>query len=105
MESRRRRVSVSSRWGRGPSASKLMPARLLDGVGVANQIRAEVAPGIRAFTARAGRPPGLGIVLVGQDPASEVYVSSKLRSAAESGLWTRLERLPATAALDELLAV
>jgi methylenetetrahydrofolate dehydrogenase (NADP+) / methenyltetrahydrofolate cyclohydrolase len=82
-----------------------MPARLLDGVAVANQIRAEVTPGIQAFTARAGRPPGLGIVLVGQDPASEIYVSGKLRSAAESGLWTRLERLPATATLDELLTV
>ena len=45
-----------------------MAARLLDGVAVANQIRAEVAPEVEAFRARVGRPPGLGIVLVGEDP-------------------------------------
>jgi methylenetetrahydrofolate dehydrogenase (NADP+)/methenyltetrahydrofolate cyclohydrolase len=80
-------------------------ARLLDGVAVAAQIRSEVAPAVAAFTAKAGRPPGLGIVLVGDDPASEVYVGSKLRSAGEAGLRADLERLPATASLAELLAV
>ena len=80
-------------------------ARLLDGVAVANQIRAEVAPAVAAFTAKAGRPPGLGIVLVGNDPASEVYVGSKLKSCGEAGLRTDLERLPATASLTDLLAV
>src|SRR5580704_18770254 len=80
-------------------------ARLLDGVAVADQIRSEVAPAVAAFTAKAGRPPGLGIVLVGDDPASEVYVGSKLRSAGEAGLRADLERLPATASLAELLAV
>jgi len=58
-----------------------MAARLLDGVAVASQIRAEVAPGVEAFRARAGRPPGLGIVLVGEDPASQIYVRGKLKSA------------------------
>jgi len=80
-------------------------ARRLDGVVVANQIRAEVAPGVEAFRARRGRPPGLGIVLVGEDPASEIYVRSKLKSAGEAGLRADLERLPATASLAELLAV
>src|SRR6266571_358046 len=73
-----------------------MSARLLDGVAVANQIRAEVAPAVAAFTARAGRPPGLGIVLVGDDPASEIYVRNKLKSAGDAGLRADLERLPAT---------
>jgi methylenetetrahydrofolate dehydrogenase (NADP+)/methenyltetrahydrofolate cyclohydrolase len=82
-----------------------MAARWLDGVAVANQIRAEVAPAVAAFTAKAGRPPGLGIVLVGNDPASEVYVGSKLKSAGEAGLRADLERLPATASLADLLAV
>jgi methylenetetrahydrofolate dehydrogenase (NADP+)/methenyltetrahydrofolate cyclohydrolase len=82
-----------------------MPARVLDGAAVANQIRAEVAPGIAAFTARAGRPPGLGIVLVGNDPASEIYVRTKLKSGGEAGLRADLERLPATATLEELIAV
>jgi methylenetetrahydrofolate dehydrogenase (NADP+) / methenyltetrahydrofolate cyclohydrolase len=82
-----------------------MSANVLDGTAVANQIRAELAPEVAAFTARAGRPPGLGIVLVGNDPASEIYVRSKLKSATDEGLRADLERLPATAALRELLDV
>jgi len=82
-----------------------MTARLLDGTAVANQIRAESAPLIAAFTARAGRPPGLAIVLVGDDPASAIYVRGKLKSAGEAGLRADLERLPSTASLDELLAL
>ncbi len=82
-----------------------MGARVLDGTGVANQIRAELRPAVEAFTARAGRPPGLGIVLVGDDPASHVYVSSKQKSAGETGLRADVKRLPATASLADLLAV
>jgi len=82
-----------------------MSARLLDGTAVANQIRSELVAGVAAFTARAGRPPGLGIVLVGDDPASHVYVGAKLKSAAETGLWADAARLPATASLEDLLAV
>ena len=82
-----------------------MAARLLDGTAVANQIRAEVRPAVEAFTARAGRPPGLGIVLVGNTPASEIYVGGKLKSAAETGLRADLERLPADSSLAELLGV
>jgi methylenetetrahydrofolate dehydrogenase (NADP+) / methenyltetrahydrofolate cyclohydrolase len=81
-----------------------MPARLLEGAEVAGQIRAEVGPAVAEFTARAGRPPGLGIVLVGDDPASEIYVRNKLKSAGEAGLRADLERLPATAPLTDLLA-
>jgi methylenetetrahydrofolate dehydrogenase (NADP+) / methenyltetrahydrofolate cyclohydrolase len=82
-----------------------MTARILDGVAIANQIRAEVAPEIAKFRARTGRPPGLGIVLVGEDPASEIYVRGKLKSAADAGLRADLERLPATATLSRLLDV
>src|SRR5438067_1351183 len=82
-----------------------MSARLLDGVAVASQIRSEVAPAVASFTAKAGRPPGLGIVLVGDNPASEVYVRSKLKSAGEAGLFAELTRLPAAASLADLLAV
>ena len=82
-----------------------MSARLLDGRAVADQIRAEVAPDVAAFTARAGRPPGLGIVLVGDDPASEIYVRTKLKSASEAGLRADLERLPAQATLEQVLSV
>ena len=82
-----------------------MPARLLDGAAVARQIKLELQPRVAAFAARRGRPPGLGIVLVGDDPASETYVRNKLKSAGETGLRADLERLPATASLDALLAV
>ncbi len=60
---------------------------------------------MRSFAARAGRPPGLGIVLVGQDPASEIYVRNKVRAGSEAGIRVDLERLPDTASLDELLAL
>jgi len=79
-------------------------ARILDGTATAREIRAEIQPRVAAFTAAHGRPPGLGIVLVGDDPGSEIYVRNKLKSAGETGLRADLERLPASAALDEVLA-
>jgi methylenetetrahydrofolate dehydrogenase (NADP+) / methenyltetrahydrofolate cyclohydrolase len=82
-----------------------MTARLLDGNAVAAAIRSEVAPAAAAFTSRAGRRPGLGIVLVGDNPASEIYVRGKLKAAGEAGLRADLERLPAIATLAELLDV
>jgi methylenetetrahydrofolate dehydrogenase (NADP+)/methenyltetrahydrofolate cyclohydrolase len=82
-----------------------MTARVLDGTAVASQIRAELAPQMAAFTSRAGRPPGLAIVLVGNDPASELYVRSKLKSAGDAGLRADLERLPATSSIDDVVAV
>jgi methylenetetrahydrofolate dehydrogenase (NADP+) / methenyltetrahydrofolate cyclohydrolase len=82
-----------------------MPARVLDGAAVARAIRDEVRPAVAEFTARAGRPPGLGIVLVGDDPASQIYVRTKITSAADEGLRADLTRLPATAALTDVLAV
>jgi methylenetetrahydrofolate dehydrogenase (NADP+)/methenyltetrahydrofolate cyclohydrolase len=80
-----------------------MAARRLDGTTVAHAIRAEVRPDVEAFVARTGRPPGLALVLVGNDPASELYVSSKLKSAGETGLRADIERLPESASLAELL--
>ena len=80
-----------------------MGARLLDGNEVAAQIRAAVGPDVEAVRASAGRPPGLGIILVGEDPASEIYVRNKVRAGGETGLRVDLQRLPATASLDELL--
>ena len=82
-----------------------MPARILDGAAVAREIKAELQPRVEAFAARRGRPPGLGIVLVGDDAASETYVRNKLKSAGETGLRADLERLPAAASLDEVLGV
>ncbi len=80
-----------------------MTARLLDGNLIARQIRESVAPGVVAFTERAGRPPCLGIVLVGEDPASEIYVRNKVKAGTESGLRVDLRRLPASASIDDVL--
>jgi methylenetetrahydrofolate dehydrogenase (NADP+)/methenyltetrahydrofolate cyclohydrolase len=80
-----------------------MAARILDGAGVAREIRAELRPRTEAFLAAHGRPPGLGIVLVGDDPASEIYVRNKLKSAGETGLRADLDRLPASAPLSAVL--
>jgi methylenetetrahydrofolate dehydrogenase (NADP+)/methenyltetrahydrofolate cyclohydrolase len=82
-----------------------MSARLLDGTAIAAAIRESVGPDVRAFTGRCGRPPGLGIVLVGEDPASEIYVRNKVRAGTDSGLWVDLQRLAATASLEDLLAL
>ena len=80
-----------------------MTARRLEGLAVAQAIRGEVRPEVESFVKRTGRPPGLALVLVGNDPASELYVGSKLKSAGETGLRADIERLPATASLDQLL--
>jgi len=82
-----------------------MTARLLDGTAVAAQIRAEVAPAVAAFTSRAGRPPGIALVLVGHDPSSELYVGNKMKSAGATGIRADVERLPAEASIDALLAL
>src|ERR1700682_2575 len=82
-----------------------MAARLLDGAAVAQVIRDEIRPGVEAFAARAGRPPGLGVVLVGDDPASEIYVRNKLKAAGETGFRADLDRLPGPPSLAELLTL
>jgi methylenetetrahydrofolate dehydrogenase (NADP+) / methenyltetrahydrofolate cyclohydrolase len=82
-----------------------MTARLLDGRTVAAAIRESVLPDVHAFAAGAGRPPGLAIVLVGEDPSSEIYVRNKVRTGTESGLRVDLNRLPANAPLRELLSL
>jgi len=82
-----------------------MSARTLDGAALATQIKRELHDRVAAFTSAHSRPPGLGIVLVGEDPSSEIYVRNKLKSAGETGLRADVRRLPATAALDEVLAV
>ncbi|MSO29837.1 MAG: bifunctional 5,10-methylenetetrahydrofolate dehydrogenase/5,10-methenyltetrahydrofolate cyclohydrolase [Acidobacteria bacterium] len=82
-----------------------MSARLLDGQALAARMQLEIRPQVADFTSRHGRRPGLAIVLVGQDPASEVYVGHKLKAGAEIGFRADLNRLPETASLDETLAL
>jgi methylenetetrahydrofolate dehydrogenase (NADP+)/methenyltetrahydrofolate cyclohydrolase len=80
-----------------------MTAELLDGKTVASEIRADLSQRISAVRERLGRPPGLTIVLVGDDPASEVYVRNKLKTAEESGMTVSLTRLGSDTSLDTLL--
>jgi methylenetetrahydrofolate dehydrogenase (NADP+)/methenyltetrahydrofolate cyclohydrolase len=80
-----------------------MTATRIDGKGAAQTIRDRVAAGVAEFARGAGRPPGLATVLVGEDPASAVYVRSKNRATAEAGMESFAHNLPATTSEDELL--
>jgi len=81
-----------------------MAARILDGTKIASEIRAEVAAEVRAL-AEAGMRPGLAVVLVGHNPASEIYVRGKVKSSEEVGLYSEKHTPPETATTDELLAL
>src|SRR3984885_6971987 len=80
-------------------------AKVIDGKAVAAQGRAEVAERARAFQARSGRPPGLAVVQVGEDPASTVYVRNKRRSCENVGIESFAHDLPATTSEAQLLAL
>jgi methylenetetrahydrofolate dehydrogenase (NADP+)/methenyltetrahydrofolate cyclohydrolase len=80
-----------------------MTARLLDGNALSRQLRAGVAHRAAALAAR-GITPGLAVILVGDDPASAVYVRNKVRACAECGIRSVQQTWPATLAQAELLA-
>ena len=81
-----------------------MSARIIDGKAVAEAVRAEVKTRAAAFAERHGRPPGLDVVLVGDDPASHVYVRNKETAATKAGLRGAVHRMPADTAPATLLA-
>ena len=80
-------------------------SELLDGKAVAAAIRAEVAQGVRELTASGHRAPGLAVVLVGDDPASHVYVGSKVKACAEAGIESRKISRPGTISEDDLTRI
>jgi methylenetetrahydrofolate dehydrogenase (NADP+)/methenyltetrahydrofolate cyclohydrolase len=80
-----------------------MTARLIDGNALSQQLRADVAARAAALRAR-GTVPGLAVVLVGDNPASQVYVRNKVKACEDNGLHSVLERHPADLAEDALLA-
>lgn len=82
-----------------------MPATLIDGKHYSAEVKARVAVGVEALKAQHGITPGLAVVLVGEDPASKVYVASKGRACAEVGIRSIEHRLPETTSEDELLAL
>jgi methylenetetrahydrofolate dehydrogenase (NADP+) / methenyltetrahydrofolate cyclohydrolase len=79
-------------------------AQILDGKAILATIKSELTERVAALTTRAA-PPGLGTVLVGDDPASQWYVSAKHKDCAELGITSMRRDLPATATLGEVLAV
>ncbi len=78
-----------------------MAAELIDGRAVARDVRREVAEGVTGLAAT-GTRPGLAVVLVGEDPASQVYVRMKTRACEEAGIEARDLKLPATTSQEEL---
>ena len=81
-----------------------MPARILDGTKIAGEIRAEVTAQAKSLTA-AGVRPGLAVVIVGHNPASEVYVRGKVKSSQEVGLYSEQHTPPENATTEDLLAL
>jgi methylenetetrahydrofolate dehydrogenase (NADP+) / methenyltetrahydrofolate cyclohydrolase len=80
-----------------------LPAESIDGRAIAQKVRAEAAERARKLAQR-GIKPGLAVVLVGEDPASVVYTSSKSRAAEEAGMYSLNLKLPAEISQDELLS-
>ncbi|MFW6031402.1 MAG: bifunctional methylenetetrahydrofolate dehydrogenase/methenyltetrahydrofolate cyclohydrolase FolD, partial [Myxococcota bacterium] len=80
-----------------------MAAERIDGKAIAAKVREEVKTRAEAFARKYGRAPGLEVVLVGDDPASQVYVRNKERAAEKTGLRGALHRLPASTSQHELV--
>jgi methylenetetrahydrofolate dehydrogenase (NADP+)/methenyltetrahydrofolate cyclohydrolase len=80
-----------------------MPAQKIDGQALAATLRAETAAAIARRVAAGGRKPGLAAVLVGENPASEVYVRNKRKACEDAGMASWLHRLPAAARQQQLL--
>jgi 5,10-methylene-tetrahydrofolate dehydrogenase/methenyl tetrahydrofolate cyclohydrolase len=79
-----------------------MTAQILDGTTIAGQVRAQVAEEVKAWVASGKQAPGLATVLVGDNPASQVYVRSKQKACAEVGIESFGHQLPATASQSEV---
>ena len=80
-----------------------MTARLIDGKAAAAELRAQVAVEVAKFRAEKGRAPGLAVILVGEDPASAVYVRNKGKATIEAGMTSFEHKLSADTSEDELL--
>jgi methylenetetrahydrofolate dehydrogenase (NADP+)/methenyltetrahydrofolate cyclohydrolase len=80
-------------------------AKIISGQALSEEMRLELAEETKAFRARTGVTPGLAVVLVGEDPASQVYVRMKGKAADRAGFYSRQITLPAETSQDELLGV
>jgi methylenetetrahydrofolate dehydrogenase (NADP+) / methenyltetrahydrofolate cyclohydrolase len=79
-----------------------MSAEIIDGKAIAAAVREEVARDVAEFTARTGRVPGLATILVGEDPASQVYIANKRKLSVEVGIADLHRHLPASSTHDEI---
>lgn len=79
-----------------------MTAQRIDGKAFAAKLRKDLADQVTQFETRHGRVPGLAVVLVGEDPASQVYVGSKIKQTREVGMQSIEHRLPATTEQSQL---
>jgi methylenetetrahydrofolate dehydrogenase (NADP+)/methenyltetrahydrofolate cyclohydrolase len=82
-----------------------MGANILDGKAISAEIRGQLKTQVDTRLAAGQRPPGLAVVLVGENPASQVYVRNKAKACAEVGFHSALHELPATTSEGELLAL
>ena len=82
-----------------------MSAQILDGKAIAASLREDIRNSVTAMQAEGARAPGLVVVLVGEDPASQVYVRNKQKACEQVGFMSELMRLPARTTQDELLAL
>ncbi|MGH9422112.1 MAG: bifunctional 5,10-methylenetetrahydrofolate dehydrogenase/5,10-methenyltetrahydrofolate cyclohydrolase, partial [Thermoanaerobaculia bacterium] len=80
-----------------------MPAKLIDGTAIGKQLRADLAPDIAALKQK-GTTPGLAVILVGEDPASQVYVRMKGKACEEAGIHSETVRMPAESAEQAVIA-
>ncbi|TBL79872.1 bifunctional methylenetetrahydrofolate dehydrogenase/methenyltetrahydrofolate cyclohydrolase FolD [Paenibacillus thalictri] len=79
-----------------------MPAQIINGKEIVSSYRAEIKEQVQALTS-SGTQPGLAVVIVGEDPASQVYVRNKAKSCEEAGIYSEVHRLPVQTSEAELL--
>ncbi len=82
-----------------------MTARVIDGKAYAAKLRGLIGEGVESFKSETGHVPGLAVVLVGEDPASRVYVANKAKQTVEVGMASFEYKLPADTAQDTLVAL
>src|SRR5471030_657660 len=82
-----------------------MVAKLIDGKSIAQQVRSEVAARVKERLSAGKRAPGLAVVLVGENPASQIYVANKRKACEDVGFVSRSYNLPSTVSEAELLAL
>src|SRR5213083_714083 len=82
-----------------------MPAHIIDGKALAQAVRDQIAKDAAALLARSGITPGLAAILVGDDPASHLYVKNKQKACESVGIFVADHRLPSATSQTELLAL